>query len=246
MKHISLFITKTLILFITVGCFAQSNAQLKDSVVIKQRYGLRMGTDLAKIIRTLVESDYEGLEFNFDYRLTKNLYLAGDFGNETRITDDSEFLNITTEGNYLKLGIDYNVYTNWLDMDNLIYAGFRIGYSDFEQQLNSFTVYNTDQYWQEPFTNDIGKTFSGLSASWAELQVGLKAELIRNLYMGINIQFKGRIHDDDPENFENVYIPGFNKTYDSGSFGIGFGYNIQYLIPFYKKANKPKAENTEN
>ena len=36
-------------------------------------------------------------------------------------------MDITTSGSYLKAGIDYNMYDNWLDMDNMIYAGFRIG-----------------------------------------------------------------------------------------------------------------------
>ena len=37
-------------------------------------------------------------------------------------------------------------------------------------------------------------------------------------------------------NFETIYIPGFGRTYDSGRFGMGFGYNISYLIPLYKKS----------
>ena len=53
--------------------------------------------------------------------------------------------------------------------------------------------------------------------------------------MGLNVQFKGLITEKEPDNFENVYIPGFNRTFDSGGFGVGFGYNISYLIPIYKK-----------
>jgi hypothetical protein len=36
------------------------------------------------------------------------------------------------------------------------------------------------------------------------------------------------------ENFENLYIPGFNRTYD-GDFGVGFNYTVSYFIPIYKR-----------
>ena len=51
----------------------------------------------------------------------------------------------------------------------------------------------------------------------------------------MNVQLKGRITDTKPSNYENLYIPGFNRTFDSGTFGVGFGYNISYLIPIFKK-----------
>ena len=65
--------------------------------------------------------------------------------------------------------------------------------------------------------------------------VGLKVEVLNNIYIGVNAQLKSLLSDDQPDNFENINIPGFNKTYDSSSIGVGFGYNISYLIPIYKK-----------
>ena len=55
------------------------------------------------------------------------------------------------------------------------------------------------------------------------------------MYLGFNVQLKGLINSSEPENFENLFIPGFNKTHDSGFFGYGFGYSLSYLIPIYKK-----------
>jgi hypothetical protein len=65
---------------------------------------------------------------------------------------------------------------------------------------------------------------------------GFKAEILTNLFVGVNLQLKRRLSESKPENFENIYIPGFGRTFDSGKFGMGFGYNISYLVPFYKKA----------
>ena len=48
-------------------------------------------------------------------------------------------------------------------------------------------------------------------------------------------QLKRKISEDKPDNFGNLYIPGFNRTYDYSEFGVGYGYTISYLIPIFKK-----------
>jgi hypothetical protein len=96
-------------------------------------------------------------------------------------------------------------------------------------------VYSQNQYWTPQFSSDESVKYSGLSAIWGEFIIGIKVEVLTNLYLGLNAQFRYMINQDQPENFENLYIPGFQKTYDSGGFGFGYGYTISYLIPFYKK-----------
>ncbi|HZW63462.1 MAG TPA: DUF6048 family protein [Flavobacteriaceae bacterium] len=213
---------------------AETHTKTTDSSTIKKKYGLRLGVDISKPTRAFLDDTYSGIELMGDYRITENMYLAGEIGTEEKNTKN-EYLNVSTQGSYFKAGIDYNLYKNWLDMDNMIYSGFRIGASTFNQTLNSYTVYTTNQYWQPQFSSNEAQKFSGLTALWTELLLGIKAEVLNNLYLGANIQFKLLLSQDQPNNFENLYIPGFNKTYDSGNIGIGFGYNISYLIPLYKK-----------
>lgn len=226
------FISSLLILF-SASLNAQNDSIVNDSIVYKQKYGLRLGGDLIKLTRSFADDKYKGFEINADYRLTKKLYVAGELGTEEKSTD-TDYYDVVTTGSYFKAGIDYNVYENWFGMENMIYSGFRAGVATFKQELNSFTIYNTDQYW-EPFSTSESQEFSDLSAIWVELIMGVKAEVLNNVYVGFNFQLKGLISDDQPSNFENIYIPGFNKTYDSSGIGVGFGYNISYLIPLYKK-----------
>ena len=47
-----------------------------DSLVVKQKYGLRVGVDASKLVRTFLESDYSAFELNADYRLTDKLYIC--------------------------------------------------------------------------------------------------------------------------------------------------------------------------
>ena len=246
-QHTSTSIIKVLVLLLfPLLSTAQNDAnpETKDTLVYKQKYGLRIGADISKPIRSLIDEDYSGFEIIGDYRLTQKLYLAGEIGTEEKNTKTA-FLDVTSKGGYFKAGVDYNMYTNWLDMQNMIYAGFRVGASTFSQTVNSYTIYNTDQYWNNTYTSYNSQKFDGLTAVWGELIIGIKAETFTNLFIGINAQLKGRFTETEPGNFENIYIPGFNRTYDSGAFGMGFGYSVSYLIPIFKKDKKIIQEEEE-
>ncbi|QRM90523.1 hypothetical protein FG167_15215 [Lacinutrix sp. WUR7] len=221
-------------------CCVSTNAQndsiakaKKDSIKHIQKYGLRVGGDLSKLIRTALDDDYKGFEIMADFRLTKRLYVAGELGTEER-TLGNDYINTTASGSYFKAGVDYNSYTNWFGMHNMIYGGLRVGASTFSQTRNSYAVYAQEQYWEQEVSNDPAKS-SGLTAIWAELIIGIKAEVLPNLFIGLNAQLKNVFSQDQPDNFENLYIPGYNKTYDGSNFGVGYSYNISYLIPLFKK-----------
>ncbi|WP_452221313.1 DUF6048 family protein [Lacinutrix salivirga] len=238
MKQLHIITYSTSLLFALCFCFGlqaqDTNEVVKDSINIEQKYGLRLGLDLSKLVRSFIEEDYKAFEINGDYRVTENWYIAGELGTEEKIVDN-EYIKTTTKGSYLKAGLDYNMYTNWLDMENMIYSGFRVGTSSFSQTLNNYSVYSQNQYWQPQFTANNNEEFKGLTAIWIELQLGIKAEVLNNLFIGANVQLKGMISQDQPAGFENLYVPGFNRTYDSGRFGVGYAYNISYLIPIFKK-----------
>jgi hypothetical protein len=72
------------------------------------------------------------------------------------------------------------------------------------------------------------------------LLFGVKTELFNNFFLGLNIQLKVCIADTKINNFENIYIPGFGRTYDSTKIGTGFSYTLSYLLPIYKKGPKKK------
>lgn len=211
-----------------------------DSIPVKtDRYGIRVGLDLFKLTRALYDKDYKGIEFVGDYRLTKKYFLAAEIGNENKTTDDDR-VNFTTKGSYLKAGFDYNAYENWLDMENIISIGMRYGFSTFNQQLNSYRIYNANPYFGEVPVIPSGQKFDGLTASWIEVVAGVKAKVFNNVFMGFSLRLNRLITNKEPENFSNLYIPGFNRTYD-GDFGVGFNYTVTYFVPIYKKKVKPVA-----
>jgi len=242
-KHTLIYYTKRLALLVCLISVFTTNAQNKesqkkpkDTTRVSKHYSLRLGGDISKLIQSLTSDNYKGFEINGDFRINKNLYIAAEIGTEEK-TSITNFLNITTRGSYLKGGVDYNLYKNWLNMDNLVFSGFRLGFSNFNHTLNSFTVFNTSQYWAPQFSSSNAQEFKNLYGVWFEVLIGAKVEVLKNTYLGINLQLKANIVDKDPSNFSNVYIPGFNKTTDNSIIGVGFGYTLSYKIPFTK--NKP-------
>ena len=226
-----------------------SNAQekattKKDSIPPKkERYGLRLGVDLFKLTRMLYEEDYRGIELVGDYRLTRRHYLAAEIGNEEKTVDEDQ-LNFTTSGTYLKVGFDYNTYENWLNMENIVSIGLRYGVSSFSQRLNNFQIYYPNPYFGEAPIIPSGLKADGLSAQWIEVIAGTKVKVINNVFVGFNFSLKYLVSQKVPDNFDNLYIPGFNRTYD-GKFGVGFNYTISYFVPLYKSTVKAKAKSEE-
>jgi hypothetical protein len=222
------YFTKILFVFIIpVFTFSQESTVANDSIKYEQKYGLRVGFDLFKIYS-------DGFEINADYRLSNKLYIASEIGLSEK-TIDENYLNFTYKGTYIKTGIDYNMHTNWLDMQNMIFSGIRVGYSMFDQTINNYTIYDTNsQTWGQSIIN-IPISNTNLSSLWLELIIGIKAEILNNLFLGFNLDVKKMIDSGSKNNIQNLHIPGFNKTYEGSSFGVGFGYKISYLIPIIKK-----------
>jgi hypothetical protein len=199
----------------------------------KDTYGLRVGIDLYRTTRAFYDDNYKGLEVVGDFRITKKIYLAAELGNENKTVVDDR-LDFTSRGSYLKFGADYNFYQNWLEMDNQIFIGMRYAFSTFSQELNAFKIYTPHPFYGESQWIPSGDKFNGLTAQWVEIVVGFKAELLNNLYGGISLRLNRMISQNQPASFENLFVPGFNRTY-SGTIGTGFNYTLTYSVPIYKK-----------
>ena len=150
MQHIYKFITSLCFFFVFVNLYAQKEKQptkIKDTIVYKTGFGLRIGIDVSKPFVSIFDKSYSGLELVGDYRITKRWYIATELGYEKEITFE-DFNSSTSKGSYIRLGVNYNAYKNWLDMNNKIFVGFRYGLSLFDQTLNSYTPNVSNTYFQ--------------------------------------------------------------------------------------------------
>jgi hypothetical protein len=212
---------------------AQEDERATDTVQNTTKYGLRLGADLAKPLRTVLDESYSGFEIMGDFRFSDRFYAAAELGSESKDYEEIN-LNAKTTGSYIKLGADFNAYNNWFGLNNAIFGGLRYGFATFKQELVSYSIYTTDQTFPTSLITE-SQEFKGLTAHWAELIVGVKTEVANNLYLSINLQLKRRLSEDKPEGFDNLFIPGFNRTYDFSDWGAGYGYTVSYLIPIFRK-----------
>ncbi len=240
MKQLHTYLFFISILFISGTLSSQeNNISARDTLPPAEKYGLRVGVDIARFIRSAINDDYSGFEINGDYRVYRNYYIAAEIGNESLIRDEAN-INVEGSGSYVRLGIDYNTYKNWYGMQNSIYAGLRYGFSTFDQTLNNYNIFTGTNFFDVegmPSENfrDEQRESSGLTASWVELILGIKVEILPNLYLGANISLRGLVSEKDPDGFENLFIPGYGRTNDFSQFGVGYTYTVSYLIPFFKK-----------
>lgn len=233
MRHICLFI-------ISLAFGWQTLAQ-QDSISYNERYGLTFGVDLSKLGRSFLEDSYEGFEVFADYRYNDRIYIAAELGYDDKIYTETNLVS-NTKGGYLKAGFNYNSYQNWIGMQNLIYAGFRVGAASFSHDLTEYTIYTRDTFFEPDIRTD-ERRFSNLTATWVELKAGIRVEVLRNIFLGANVQLKLQTSVTGINNFDHLYIPGFNRTYDSSSIGAGWGYSISYMLPLYTKTKRQAIDN---
>ena len=217
------------------------NELLKDSINSSNKapLSLRFGIDLYRIGLTQFSNDYSGLELVGDFKISKEFYLAVEIGRE-ETTKQSEQVNFTTDGSYYKLGFDYNMYENLAGLDNQVHLGLRFATSNYRHILNKYTLLDRTPFWPNS-ANEVTNGFAtgkrdDLNAQWLEFVAGFKVQLLKNIYLGLSIRLYRLINDTVPENFDNIYIPGFNQKTDENKFGAGFNYTLTYKIPLsFKK-----------
>ena len=219
--------------------FSQTESELNDSLTTKNKIlninKIRFGFDVFKPIKSSSEGDNLNYEIVGDLQITDNLYLAAEYGLIDRLIED-ENINFNSNGSFLRFGFDYNMFKNWVGMDNAIFVGLRYGSSNFSNKIVSYNVRNSDAY----FSNFVDNNYqtidhSNLKGSWLEIVAGVKVETFNNVYLGFSLRLNKLLSTEKPENFDNLFIPGFNKVTDENTFGSGFNYTLTYSIPLSKK-----------
>ena len=239
MKKIQTYLFIISLIIPSAQVFSQTENKLNDSLTINDKIlninKIRFGIDIYKPIKSSSEGDNLNYEIVGDLQITDNLYLAAEYGLIDRLIED-ENINFNSNGNFLRFGIDYNMFKNWVGMDNAIFLGLRYGSSNFSNKIQSYNVRNSDAY----FSNFVDNNYqtinhSNLTGSWLEVLAGVKVETFNNVYLGFSLRLNKLLSTKKPDNFDNLFIPGFNKVTDDNTWGSGFNYTLTYSIPLKKR-----------
>lgn len=221
------------IMFLLAGSTvsAQKTVAEKDTVAYKDRYGLRVGLDVVLPFYTFFTDDDKGFEIVGDFRFTDRFYLASELGYRDH-TAQEDFYRFTTKGQYVKIGADYNAYKNWIGMENMIVVGFRYAFSTYDYKVNEYNI-NADPFVPVRTETD-ALSYENLNSQWIELVLGLKVEVLHNVFLGVSFRGNALISAKEPDNFMNLYVPGFGDV-SFNNKGFSFNYTLSYLIPIYRK-----------
>ena len=128
----------SLLIVFTCSFSLATNNKLQNDTLNK--FGIRAGIDIQKIIISATNKEYNGLSINADIRIKKSLYISSEIGNEEKMTN-TDYIRSTSKGNYIKFGTKFKLNKNLKGNQNLTYSGANLGYSSFNQTINSYTIY---------------------------------------------------------------------------------------------------------
>ncbi len=221
-----------LLLFTTSLAYSQDKVEKEEpttinpSDTIPYKYGLRIGIDLAGPISMIIDNDHKLFKGNFDARIYKNYFIAGEFGYEKH-SDITENLKYTSDGAFVMIGGDYDLLGYTPGRNDLLAFGVRYGFATMNQTVDEYRIQNG--YWNDD--TYIGSIDAQQAyAHWLNVRMGLKVEVLHNFYLGLSAGVNFLFHDTKLDNFDNLYIPGYGKNRNNKSWI--FNYTVMYLLPF--------------
>lgn len=216
-----------LLLLGTTSLFAQKNQT--------RQFFVRPGIDLSRFAMPYFnQSDkHSGIELNLDSEIKYRFFPVAEAGIHS-LKKNTETYHYQSSGNYMRLGLNYNMLNYRQRFDrNIFYIGFRIGVSKFSYQAPYIAITNS---WG---TYESSMEKSSAKLEWFEGVMGLKGEILPNIYLSYTFRVKHQISHSNFDNFVPYWIPGYGKG--ALSRVMGMSYSISYAIPI--KNPKPDFEN---
>lgn len=215
-----------LISVLMLGLLKQNQAQdLPDSTRGFQKpTGIRLGTDLIALGKTIANSPLKGWEFNADVEMGR-FYPTFDYGRWSRDMPIRNG-NYTNDGRYFRIGVDINFLMTDPDK-NMFFVGARYGRSRFDEEVifDDSAVDFGD--FQKQASNNNAR------AGWLELTTGLRVKIWKQFWMGYTVRFKFLPSVKNDSELETYEIPGYGLTFKNSYWG--FNYQVFWTIPFKNK-----------
>ena len=227
MQRISGFIISILAL-LPLLCNAQDSTRFP----INAMKGVRIGVDFSKFLLPVIyKNERIGFEATADVHFKGNFFFTAEAGwlkvNLDRRPDPEYKYLYKENGFYGKIGIDYNLLKSRRPNSNdIVYGGVRYGFSTLSQQAEQITI--PGYLWHNLTDAIIPK--NTLNAHWIEFLLGVKAEVLTNLYVGLTFRLKFLIIAPKDEYSIPYMIPGYGNG--NQNYAIGLNYYVSYNFHF--------------
>lgn len=223
MRKISGFII-SLFLLVPVFCKGQDTIRYP----IHAMEGIRIGFDISKpLLPFMYDNERFGIEASADMHIKGNFFGIAEAGFLRIDLDRDTAYHYKSNGVYAKAGIDFNLTKSRIPYNNdSFYAGVRYGFSVFGHEADNVTI--PGYYWPDAENQSIPQ--NTMSAHWVELLLGIRAEVLKNFYIGLTFRGKFKIVSPKGKNSTPYIIPGYGKG--SSGFELGLNYYLYYNIHF--------------
>ncbi len=191
---------------------------------------LRIGYDLIGPLQNAISRSRGGWEITGETDFNK-FNLIAEFGNEHFDYGDNATYHYRADGNYFRLGFDYNMIPRD-EFGSELFFGFRYATGNFDETLAGVT--NVFQ-WGSGYMNEKN---SNVSATWLEFTAGMRAKVWKQLYMGYTLRLKVAPSLKGEQNIETYLIPGYG-LYSKPNFW-SINYYVAWKFSFRQKYTKSK------
>lgn len=209
-------------ILLVLACIAAQAQQ--DSVRNKfLPTGIRVGVDAISIVRSQVNDNFSGYEFQADVDFYR-YFLVVEAGQWER-NFDNETDAYKNNGRYMRIGADVNFLLKDEDR-NVFFIGARYGFGTFSETLT--------QQFSDPVWGVINQNFQNddVQASWLELTGGLKVKMFSFLWMGYTARYKFGLSTRGNNQLTSHDVPGYGATDKNSTWG--FNYYLMFRIPVRK------------
>ena len=189
--------------------------------------GIMVGVDVYGFLNQALGSDARTTEISVEANLQNRFLPIVEIGyGGMDMTDDETEIHYKTSAPFFRVGMNYNVFYQKPELPGYLTVGLRYGFSSFKYDAQSPDL--VDPNWNH---THVPVDYTGVKSNvgWLEAVVGMRANVFKDFYLGMNVRYRSRLSMTKNENSEPYYIPGYGRGKPS-NFGIT--YSIIYKLPF--------------
>jgi hypothetical protein len=189
-------------------------------------HGIRVEVDAAAIARSAFSRETYSFEGAVQANILQKYLPVIEIGFAGANHVSTSNVTFKTAGFFGRAGLDFKLLKQKPDevpIPHLLIAGVRLGMSPVTYDISNITV--TDTYWDETQIFDFknNKEFK----MWFEGVAGVRVEILKNIFMGFSVRFKGKFKETPKGPIQPWYIPGYGIN---GGSHWDFNYSIGYCF----------------
>ena len=194
---------------------------------LKFYQGVSVGVDVYGFLNQALGSDIMTTEASVEANLLNKFFPVVELGYASmNTTNDETDIFYKTSAPFFRVGLNYNVFHKKPHLPGYFTVGLRYGFSSFKYDVQAPDL--VDPNWGHT-SIPVSYTGQKTNASWAELVLGLRANVYKGFYTGFTVRYRARLSMTEHENSEPYFIPGYGK---GKANNLGITYNIIYKLPF--------------